>query len=596
MTEWLMRALIVVGLWSALWVAVSGPAFVAKGALRAAGLSDFPKRAAALAVRFGTVGNAITLFFERFRQSVGADHDHKAVRVVIRDTHKQLHTALAGVQRSMNAAVDDVKGLSGVSGPNSLLDTVKALEGRTKLIDSIAIDIDADIGQSYENYSRARTTFVFISFFSILFALANGTLLDLFFKGLIAVRIVNVPASLLLSMMIVVAEMALGFLLALMSSRPNSKPVRWLLVGMIVFASIFEAAVLGMVSNNFDLDLPLLENYPGLKLWMGILGPVLVTATSITGFMFHKTLDEMAEYGGALRLKREIAQANLFVSDLPGLWDRITRKAVEAENALKGYFDRLSGQGDHVTGAIERITKERDALSAALQDARTFDWLDLADGAPGDNKRVAAQNVGLCLVSFCAVLAYVLALAMLFGGAIGHRLPPLAPIALSIVIALAFYSIGILSFDRLQLVEGKNGRAIPISAGATGYAIAVMITIGGGSGILWASIVTLGSWGFFLGLLFVAGGGLMALAGYGLERAIQGLILTCRVLTAFIVAVVFSVFGLLRYIGLWGLAGLAWVVSTLLNLLAAPLDLVISGIRTHQAARSAQVAPQRLLP
>nr|QQZ48909.1 hypothetical protein JKL49_16620 [Phenylobacterium glaciei] len=339
------------------------------------------------------------------------------------------------------------------------------------------MELEEGLEDTYGARTRTNLTLVFISLFAIVFAIANGTLLNLFFKGMTSVRVIGLPVSLLLSFMVVVAEMALGFLLALFTNRPKSAPVRWLLISMVVIAALFEAVVLGMVSSEFELELPLLEAYPVLKLWMAPFGLVLVTATSITGFMFHQTLDEHAEHRGATRLRRELKQASDFVRDLPGIWEKISQKAREAEHALKSYLSSLGGHDGRIGGSIEQIVLEHEKLVETIRDARVDEWRPLVAGAIGDKRRAIAQNIGLFVFTVASLAGFSAALSFLATAAIGTRLPPGAGVSMSIVVALGFYSTGLLAFGRLQLVEGRSDGRIP-SGGVIEYAVSAIIVVG----------------------------------------------------------------------------------------------------------------------
>ena len=585
----LLHALVVIGLACAIWLALAGPAYIAKLALEALGVLSFPRRGAELAGKFGAFGSAITGFFAHARDAIEANNDRQYVRVAVDESHKRLAAALGGTEAAMARAVADVRGLSGVSGPDTLLAKIHALEERTKLVDAISVEIDGEIEEKYAARAKARTALAFIIVFALAFATVNGGLLSQFFKSVIAVRIVGIPVSLLFSIVVVIVEMALGFLLTL-----SKGPVRWLLVSMIVVAALFEAVVLGIVSNGFDLDMPLIDTYPVLKLWMAPLGLMLVTATSVTGYWLHEKLDELAEYRAAGRLKRELDEANAFVRDLPGIWQGIAQKAREAEHDIQSYLKALGGHDGQIAGAIQKISAEHAGLGETLRGAQVDDWPALVAGSTGDQRRAAAQNIGLFLFTVLGGLMFASAVSLLAIGAIGGRLPAAAGVTFGAVVSLGFAATGHLAFQRLQLVEGSNGRAVALRSGPLEYVVAAIIVVGCATGIVWASVVVLGRWGALLGILLVACGGLLAFAGYGLERAARGGMLIATILAAFVVAVASALLGLLRYVLLWALAATAWLIAAIISLLAAPVALVVKAVRDsrHPTAAPADPAAQ----
>jgi hypothetical protein len=579
----------------AIWLVLAGPAYVLKLTLQSQGALGFWKLVASWAARLGPIGGALDTFFARARGALEAGDDSQYVRVAVDESHRRLASAVAASEGAVQRAVADVRGLSGVSGPDTLLEKIHELQEKTKLIDAIGVDVEGDLDEKYAARAKAKTAIVFIAIFAIVFMLANGALLNLFFKGVIAVKIVGVPASLLLSIMMVAAEMALGFLLALLSRRPGAAPARWLLLLMIALAALFEAVVLGMVSNGFDLDIPLLDDHPLLKLWMAPLGLVLVTATSITGFMFHQTLDELAEHSSANRLRSELAQANAFVRDLPAAWQGITQKAHEAEEAITGYLSAVGGHGGQITGSIDKISSATAELLKALRGAKVENWPALVAVSKGDQRRAALQNIGMFLFTLAGLAAFAEGLSFLVAGAIGSHLPRAADLALAIVPALGFYSIGLLAIQRLQLVEGSSdGRPLPIRSGALEYAIAGVIVAACATGVIWASVAALGTWGVLLGIILVGCGGLLALAGYGFERAVRGGALVLTVLIAFAFGAAAAVLALARYVLLWVLAALSWAVTAALTLLAAPIDMILKAVRARSRPGPGTDAVQKI--
>ena len=76
--------------------------------------------------------------------------------------------------------------------------------------------------------------------------------------------------------------------------------------------------------------------------------------------------------------------------------------------------------------------------------------------------------------------------------------------------------------------------------------------------------------------------------------AARGLVLISMLVAALAVAVVTALLSVFRYVVLWMLAALAWVIGFVVRLLAKPAELLIAALRNRgrpQSAHAAEVQP-----
>ncbi len=280
-----------------------------------------------------------------------------------------------------------------------------------------------------------------------------------------------------------------------------------------------------------------------------------------------------------MQLIRELQKCNQFVESLPTIWGTIDQKARSAEASIERLQDSLGGQRDRLAGAIDAIVEERKQLSAAILSARIEDWPNLVAGAAGDARNAAIQNILLCLVTLVVVAAYAAGLSFLVQDASGGSWPEAVTMSVGIVTALSFLVVGNLAFNRLRLVQGQDGRAQPMSAQPYHKAVALLLLLGCAAGLIWVSVVALGGWGVVVGIFLTALGGVLAFLGFGIERAARGLVLISMLVAAFTVAAVTALLSIARYVFLWVLAALAWLLGFVIRVLAKPAELAISALR-----------------
>jgi hypothetical protein len=591
MVQSLLNVLAVVGLTIALWVLISGPAHLIKSTLDALGLSSFPGRIVEVIRRVGFIGDVMDRFFERARASLAVSDESVSATLVLDQRHKEIGAALRSAEAAINAACSDVAGFSGTDGKSGLGKLVRELKESTKFAADLGGEIDIEqLKKQYGERTRAWGNFIFGAFLATAFALANGTLLSIFLRDWIPGRIFGMPVAWFPALVIVAMELGVGYALALATKRKAPVERNAIILaaafGCVMFAWIegFIFAVLGASMELSDI-LPFLAEGGAWTGWMAPLGVGFVLLTSTMGFLVHTVWDDLAEHLGDARLSKEVRQANRFVNGLPDRWSKIDQSAQRAASSVENYQSRLSAQGGALKGVIAQIRSEGDRLRKALEDARIDDWTQAVVGSPGDVRQSRAFNVIIFLATAFGLTAFTAALATAIIGAIEVDLPIWAAALAALAGALGYYAIGFMCFDRIQIAKADGGgpaRVIPLRAGVPQTAAAIVIGSGVSLGAIWACAQALGPWGIVAGVGLACGGGLLAILGYHCDRAARGAMLIASVGVACIAALASALFGALRFIVLWLLAAMAWIVSAALSVLAAPVAQLLKYLRERR--------------
>lgn len=587
---WLINALVVVGLGLAVWLVISIPFAWIRSALEAAGVYAFPARVAEFARRVGVDGSAIDRFFANADDSMIRNGDQAMVRVALDERHAELRTRLGTAEQSIREAVGQVQGLAGHSGGTTFLADIAALRERTKLVDRLGVDLPPEIDDEYAARRRLSGQLMVLVPLTMIIALANGALLSVLFAEMTSMKVFGVlPLAYMLGVVVVAVEVGIG--LALYHFRSN--PLMIGVVVLLIFAATgFEAMAMGTFSVEFatslrgvDISEATLQDY-----WMVLLAIVFTPMTSILGYMLEKTKSERDELSGRVQLSEELRRCNQFVEHLPTAWGQIDQKARSAEASIERLQDAFGGQGDRLAGTIDAVVDERKKLSAAILSARIEDWPNLVKGSDGDARNAAVQNIFLCVVTAIAGIAYALAVGYIVDRASNGQWPTGASLAVGLVTAMLFIVVGNLAFNRLRLTQGQDGRAQPMSAQPYHKVVAGILVVGCAAGLVWISVVALGSWGLVAGIFLTALGGVLSFLGYGIERAARGLVLLSMLITGFAIALVTAVLSVIRYVVLWVLAALAWVVGFIVRLLAKPAELLWDALRNRRRLAPGPVA------
>lgn len=582
LAAWLIDALVVVGLGLLFWALISIFFVGIKGALEAAGVYRFPSKVVGVAQRVGVDGSAFATFFERADASMTRNGDQAMVRVALDERHAELQAGLARSEQAIRDAVGQVQGLAGHSGGTTFLSDLADLRERTKLVDRLAVDLPDDIEERYAQRRRLTGQLMILVPLTIVIALANGALLSVLFNEMTSMKVFGVlPLAYLLGIVVVAVEVGIG--LALYHFRAN--PLMICLVALLILAATgFEAMAMGTFSVEFatslrgvDISEATLQDY-----WMVLLAIVFTPMTSILGYMVEKTRSERDELGGRVQLNEELKRCNQFVDSLPGVWGTIDQKARSAEASIERLQDALGGQGDRLAGAIDAVVEERKKLSAAILSARIEDWPNLVNGASGDARGAAAQNIFLCLATLATTIAYAAGVTFLVERASEGQWSIWASAGVGFVCAMLFVVVGNLAFNRLRLMQGSDGRSQPMSAQPYHKGVAALLVIGCAAGLIWISVVALGGWGIIAGIFLTALGGVLSFLGYGIERSARGFVLLASLIAAFMLAAIAALLSLIRYVGLWLLAALAWVIGFVVGVLARPAELLLQAWRNRR--------------
>lgn len=579
LAQTLIDVLVIIGLLVLICLALSPPAYIVKLVFQALGVESLARRLGAWAAPYGSLKPHVDRFLERLDQAVDRASASESVEVVLDARHRRLGQALKAAEGRIRETVASVEAMTAVAGPRTVLKEIDDLRDRTKLVNKLGVEFDDDLSDQYVGRSRARVALVFSVLFILLLAALNGSLLNMFFRDLIPLRVLGFPLSLAIAIAFVAAEMVLGSVLSWFGTRPNNGLPKVVLISAIVIFACFEAIVLGMVSNEFELNLALLDDQPILRFWMGPVGFALVCATAFSGYMFHESLHELAAYRGAQRLAQETKQANAFVAALPRAWEAIDHRATQARSQVESYLVALKGKAGELGGIVKEIKDERGRLSDALLDARPGDWNALAEGGAGDKRTFGGQNAGLFVLSVLTVAAFSTAVSFLLFSAVGTALHAALSISIAIAVAFLFYGVGLLPYARLRLTTGDHSRCHPMPAGVLEYVVAGIMAVLGFVGLIWIGVVSLGLWGSAVGALLFGVGLLLSVLGYNMARAARGAMLLLTVLMLVVLLVTGVFLSLVLFVVLSLAAIVLWLIVGLVWLLAKPLELLVAAFR-----------------
>lgn len=106
----LKSVLTIILLWTAIWLILAIPAWIAKQTLDGFGLLSLPGRALQVARRLGYLGGGIELFLQR--ASASMHEGAGSVRLYVDERQRQLRQSIASSERAIRLAcqgVDDLK-------------------------------------------------------------------------------------------------------------------------------------------------------------------------------------------------------------------------------------------------------------------------------------------------------------------------------------------------------------------------------------------------------------------------------------------------------------------------------------------------------
>jgi hypothetical protein len=310
-------------------------------------------------------------------------------------------------------------------------------------------------------------------------------------------------------------------------------------------------------------------------------GLVIVPATAGIGYALHRTSDEILERAGARRLKIEIKVLNNLVRDLPRHWDGIRNKADAAAGSIAHFQSSLGGKSGALAGAVEKITTERSAMEQALVNARLENWPQWVAGQPADSIKKHIQKIALGVLSVAALVGFAIALQAVFERSF-RTAEPLALLAAAVITGLAFYLVGWLSFNRIELL---GERVFPLRSGLRETAIAATGAAAASIAILTAGWRVGGSTGAAYALLLIAGGAALAVLGYFFDDAARGLAAAIRFAGATLVGLSALLVAAVAHAVGWPLLGIVGLTWLLLTLLAWPTDRLVAAWQARSAGQ-----------
>ncbi len=513
----------------------------------------------------------------------------QSVRLIVDERLKILNRTLRQTVQSVSKASLDMVGLGGTTGPNAFATDLRTLQEKIEEVSALGGEIEEDMIRHYQGRSTATFMFYTCLVLAVAFGAVNGTLLNLFFQGVIEARVFGIPASYPVSVIFIFAELGLGLATAWFVQR-QSTVMQYVLITLIVAAALFEAIIFGIVSNGFDLEIALFDDHPWMKSWMAILGVLLVSATATTGYMLHQTRHQIDEHKGALRLRRDVIMTNSFVRSLPTIWDSIRHKAQSAEASINSYLMAIGNKAGALKGAVDQIATERETIVQALAAANVDDWRNWLDGEAGDRRHHGYIQIGLALLSVMLIAMFVwgfrIVLAMSYPAT-----PPLAGWTGAVLTAAAFCAVGLLSLGRVQVSETGKYRVYALRSEPWEYVVGGVAGLCAILAVLWASAATATAPGIAFGLLLVAGGGGLAMCGYYLDQVAAGLVTTIRAFFSFVLGTLAAVLLLLLIVLGWPFWALAWLLFFLLSILAWPAEKLVEYYQARRAARASGGRP-----
>lgn len=569
---WLIDAIVVLGLALVLWALLAFPLLFLKRALADTGALDFPSKVSALAERLGAGGAVWGAFMAHADASMLRNGDQHAVRVVLDERHADLKDSLGRTELSVREAVNSVQGLAGYSGGTTFLNDFNALRERTKLVDRLGVELSPEIEDEYINRAKIGGSILGLVFMAAAVALVNGLILSVLFLELTPFTLFGVlPMAYPLGILAVLVELMVGR--ALFHFRRNA-PMMILIIIFVILATLFECFAISIFSVEFATALRNVEPEDAnlYDYWMVLLALVFTPMTSITGYMLEETLNQRHELKGKMQFASELKDCNKFVDELPSRWAAIEQKARSAEAAIERFQDALGGQDDRLSGAIDTLAKERKALSTALLGARIEDWPNLVRGAEADARNAAVQNILFCLGVALFGTIYAIAVSYVLARATADNWSGLLAQTGGFLTAAVFLIVGNLAFNRLRLIQGQDGRALPLNASPYHKALAALLLVVCAVGLIWTSAMAFGDLGYVFGLFLAGLGGGLCFLGFNLERAARGLVLIVAIVSNGAMAAFQSFALALRYGLLWILAGVAWVLAVVVRFAARPAE------------------------
>jgi hypothetical protein len=463
--------------------------------------------------------------------------------------------------------------LGGAKGPGAVARDIHSLQSRVEELSDLGGEVDESIAGDARLHAQTIATIAFLAFFLLGVALANGAMLNQFFQDLIPGHLLGLRLSYFFSFLAISFEAAMGFLAY---HHRGNRLAKAMFISVAGGLALIEAVIFGMMSYGFDLDLPLLDEFPVLKLWLGLFGFLLVIGTAGLGYTLHQVGDEFFATMGAKKLRREAKALNALLRDLPGRWEGIRGKADASAAAIANFQSALGGRAGALAGAVEKIDAERKAMDQALIAARMDQWRTWLDGEDGDRLQKKVQQVGLGLLTVGGFAVFAVAMEASLARAFRNWNDAVL-FAAAAITALAYYVIGWLSFERIELL---GERVFPLRGGTRQTAAAVVTAGAASIAVLTVGWRVGGTSGVAYALLLIAGGGGLAVLGYFFDDAARGLLIAGRALVAIALGLAALLVAAAAHLFGWPFLAVLGATWLLLTLLAWPLEQLVSRRRS----------------
>jgi hypothetical protein len=402
---------------------------------------------------------------------------------------------LASLQRSIRSFADSTRkastalvGLGSSTGPAGLAEQVRSLREDIEKLggDESPYDIDDSfIAATAEEMSAKSTRRVLLAL-SVIIILFNGAVLSEAFRnwGMTSSLLGIVQLYVAMALAYVVIEILIGLLLRIFVASSNY--VLATVMVLVALAAIgFEIYVTDQIGlSRYDtvsqLDVSLIEQHA-----FGLFGFILATVNCGIGYTVHQQGEIITRWKARQRIVRDAGQWNGLLVSLPERLDKIRNHIGGAQGSLDNYLVSVGGHSDAFTGAVDTVSRDREAVITALRDADMNAWPQWIGSDEGDRSTSYWLSVGIAVLTIALGVAFVISFASQVQDAFPRGSDALIT-AGTIGSAIVLYLAGFLFLSKIQLIETPDRRTAPLRVSEVEKVVA-------GVGIVAA---TLAVWGF----------------------------------------------------------------------------------------------------
>lgn len=410
------------------------------------------------------------------------------LRLVVDNRLTSLERSIRSFADSTRKASTALVGLGSSTGPAGLAQQVRSLREDIEKLggDESSYEIDDSFIAATAEEMSARSTKRILLILSVVIILFNGAVLSEAFRnwGMTASLMGVIQLYLAMALAYVVIEIVIGLLLRIFVASRN-----YVLAAVMVLVAIaaiaFEIYVtdqigLARYDTVSDLDVSLIERHA-----FGLFGFILATVNCGIGYTVHQQGEILTRWRARQRIVRDASQWNGLLVSLPERLDKIRNHIGGAQGSLDNYLVSVGGHSDAFAGAVDTVSRDREAVIAALRNADMRRWPEWIGSDEGDRSTSYWLSIGIALLTIGLGVAFVIS----FGSQVQDAFPRGSEaliIAGTIGGAIVLYLAGFLFLSRIQLIETPDNRTAPLRVSEVEKVVAAV-------GIVAA---TLAVWGF----------------------------------------------------------------------------------------------------